>query len=84
MLDEALLELSAHGPNPSEELAHAALLCLQLLGATLSKEEEFMDHVRRAREHEMSVHVHPFHNLLLGINRRSLKADHMLNVARLV
>ena len=72
--------LSAHSPTPPPEgVAHAALLCLQLLGATLEKEEEFMDLVRKSKE---QVSVHPLHCLLLGVNPRSGTADHMVNIAR--
>ena len=81
MLDEALLVLSSHAsPPPSEGVSHAALLSLQLLGATLEREEEFMDHVRRGKLGQVAVH--PLHQLLLGVNPRSSKADHMINIAR--
>ncbi len=81
MLDEALQVLSVHTPAPPPEgVAHAALLCLQLLGVTLEREEEFMDQVRRAKQQLVSVH--PLHQLLQGVNPRSGKADHMINIAR--
>ena len=83
MLDEALSVLSSHGPTPPPEgVAHAALLCLQLLGATLERGEEFMDFVRRTKRQEKVIY--PLHRLLLGVNPRSGKADHMLNIARWV
>ena len=82
MLDEALLVLSGHTPTPPPEgVSHAALLSLQLLGATLEREEEFMDHVRRGKLGGQ-VAVHPLYQLLLGVNPRSGKADHMINIAR--
>lgn len=80
-MDEALLVLSTHALTPPPEgVAHAALLCLQLLGATLDREAEFMDLVRKTKQQLISVH--PLHHLLLGVNPRSGKADHMLNIAR--
>jgi len=83
VLDEALLTLSSHGPTPPpEDVAHAALLCLQLLGATLECQDEFIDQLRRTRQ--QLIFIHPLHHLLLGGNPRSGKADHMLNIARSV
>lgn len=84
VLDEALMVLSTPSPSPSsasEGVAHSALLCLQLLGATLEREEEFLNLVRRTKQQLISIH--PLHHLLLGVNPRSGKADHMLNIARL-
>ncbi len=83
VLDEALLVLSSSvSAPPPEGVAHTALLSLQLLGATLEREEEFLDHVRRGKQ--LLVSVHPLHQLLLGVNPRSGMADHMINVARSV
>lgn len=81
VLDEALSVLSSHKTAPPPEgVAHTALLCLQLLGATLEREEEFLDCVRRSKE---QTSVHYLHQLLLqAVNPRSGGADHMINIAR--
>ncbi len=80
VLDKSLKLLSTHGHTPPEGLAHTALVCLQLLGATLEREEEFLDCVRGRAQQDISVYS--LYKLLLGVNPNSGKADHLLNIAK--
>ena len=60
-------------------LEAAALYCLSLLKATLEKQERFLGWLR---ETNASTMVSQVDKLLMGINPRSGKADHLLNVAK--
>lgn len=66
----------------SEPVAHAALLAMKMIEAALQKEDEFLATLRQSPAH--SVIVTPIPELLLGINPRSRKADHLVNIARSV
>ena len=62
-------------------LERASLLCLQLMQATLEKQERFLSGLR---ETGASTMVSQLDKLLMGINPRSGKADHIVNIAKWV
>lgn len=64
-----------------KHLEKAVQYCLALLNLTLQKENIFMDLLR---ESHLSLIVTPLEQLLQGINPRTKKADHVVNVARYV
>ncbi|CAH1799487.1 unnamed protein product [Owenia fusiformis] len=82
ILDEAAKLLDSYtdfsGKNFLEE---TSLLCLKLVEVTLEKQEQFFDILR---ESGSSLIISPLDKLLLGINPRSGKADHLVNVAKYV
>ena len=79
MLDEACRRLSVPGQSYPDSLAHAALLCLKLLEVALAREEQFFDLLR---SYNRRVLVNPLHELLLEINPRTGKPDHMVTIAQ--
>lgn len=64
-----------------KHLEKAVEHCLALLNLTLQKENLFMDLLR---ESHLSLIVTPLEQLLQGINPRTKKADHVVNIARYV
>lgn len=64
-----------------KHLEKAVQYCLALLNLTLQKENIFMDLLR---ESHLSLIVTPLEQLLQGINPRTKKADHVVNIARYV
>ena len=62
-----------------EELENASLLCLKILDLVFTKQENFL---AMLRDSGASFIVSPMENLLLGINPRSGRPDHILNVAK--
>ena len=74
--------LLADTETSSEPVAHAALLAMKMVEAALEKEEEFLATLRQSPT--QSVLATPIPELLLGINPRSRKADHLVNIARFV
>ena len=64
----------------TDKVANTALLALKTLETALSKQDEFLTILRSNTAH--SVMATPLDDLLLGINPRSRKADHYVNIAR--
>ena len=62
-----------------EKLKRTSLLCLRLIQIVLEKQEQFMYMVR---ESGSSAFVSPMDKLLMGINPRSGKPDHLVNIAK--
>lgn len=82
LLDEACRCLSDASLQSSDSLARGALLSLKLLENALAREQEFLDLLRRYST--KNVIVSPLHQLLLGINPRTRKADYMVTIAKYV
>ena len=74
--------LLADVDTSSEPVARTALLAMKMIEAALSKEEEFLTTLRQSSSH--SVTVTPIPELLLGINPRTRKTDHLVNIVRYV
>ncbi|KFQ27551.1 Nuclear pore complex protein Nup205, partial [Mesitornis unicolor] len=80
LLEEGVKQLDTYAPFPGKKhLEKAVQYCLALLNLTLQKENLFMD---RLRESHLSLIVTPLEQLLQGINPRTKKADHVVNIAR--
>ncbi|KAL5010671.1 hypothetical protein ScPMuIL_012976 [Solemya velum] len=80
ILDEAIKQFEQYAPIPGKEwFEKASLLALQMVEITLEKETAFVDMVR---ESGTSVMLSAMDKLLLGINPRSGRADHLVNVAK--
>lgn len=62
-----------------ESLELAGLLCLQLIETSLEKSGTFLD---ACRETGASAMVSAMDRLLLSINPRSGKADHLVNITK--
>ena len=62
-------------------LEKASLFCLKMLEVTLEKQNAFLDGVR---ESGAPITVFQLDKLLLGINPRSGRADHLANISRCV
>lgn len=62
-------------------MEQASLNCLNILEITLRKQDDF---VAALREHGSSLLVSSMEQLLLGINSRTLKPDHLVNIAKSV
>ena len=60
-------------------LEKASLYCLKMLELTLDKQSTFFDGVR---ESGAPVTVFQLDKLLLGINPRSGRADHLANISK--
>ena len=80
LLDEACRTLSDASQSFSDPVARAALLSLKILESTLEREQEFFELLRRYNT--KNVIINPLHQLLLGINPRTGKADHMVTIAK--
>ncbi|KAM4037197.1 nuclear pore complex protein Nup205 isoform 2-T2 [Anomaloglossus baeobatrachus] len=80
LLEEGVVQLDTYAPFPGKKhLGKAVMCCFMLLNLTLQKENLFMDLLR---ESHLSLIVTPLEQLLQGINPRSKKADHVVNIAR--
>ncbi|KAG9466567.1 hypothetical protein GDO78_016409 [Eleutherodactylus coqui] len=80
LLEEGVIQLDTYAPFPGKKhLEKAVSCCFMLLNLTLQKENLFMDLLR---ESHLSLIVTPLEQLLQGINPRSKKADHVVNIAR--
>ncbi|XP_071408089.1 nuclear pore complex protein Nup205 isoform X1 [Pithys albifrons albifrons] len=80
LLEEGVKQLDTYAPFPGKKhLEKAVQYCLALLNLTLQKENIFMDLLR---ESHLSLIVTPLEQLLQGINPRTKKADHVVNIAR--
>ncbi|XP_069713250.1 nuclear pore complex protein Nup205 isoform X2 [Phaenicophaeus curvirostris] len=80
LLEEGVKQLDTYAPFPGKKhLEKAVQYCLALLNLTLQKENLFMDLLR---ESHLSIIVTPLEQLLQGINPRTKKADHVVNIAR--
>ncbi|RMC03256.1 hypothetical protein DUI87_20450 [Hirundo rustica rustica] len=80
LLEEGVKQLDTYAPFPGKKhLEKAVQYCLALLNLTLQKENIFMDLLR---ESQLSLIVTPLEQLLQGINPRTKKADHVVNIAR--
>ncbi|XP_064011085.1 nuclear pore complex protein Nup205 [Pogoniulus pusillus] len=80
LLEEGVKQLDTYAPFPGKKhLEKAVQHCLALLNLTLQKENLFMDLLR---ESHLSLIVTPLEQLLQGINPRTKKADHVVNIAR--
>ncbi|XP_002740701.1 nuclear pore complex protein Nup205 [Saccoglossus kowalevskii] len=75
-----LLDQYTEFPGKSS-LQKATLLCLKMIEITLEKQEIFMDLLR---EFNSSILVASMDKLLMGINTRTGKADHLVNIAKYV
>ena len=82
ILDEARVMLDSFSPFPGkEQLETAATAALKLLHVCLRSSEEFINAGRTAGA---STVLTSLSKLLLGVNPRSGRPDHMLNVTRFV
>ncbi|KAM8974449.1 nuclear pore complex protein Nup205 isoform 2-T2 [Pelodytes ibericus] len=80
LLEEGVTQLDTYAPFPGQKhLEKAVVYCFMLLNLTLQKENLFMDMLR---DSHLSLIVTPMEQLLQGINPRSKKADHVVNIAR--
>ncbi|KAJ7329960.1 hypothetical protein JRQ81_016134 [Phrynocephalus forsythii] len=80
LLEEGVKQLDTYAPFPGKiHLEKAAQYCLGLLNLTLQKENLFMDILR---ESQLALIVTSLEQLLQGINPRTKKADHVVNIAR--
>ncbi|CAI9563160.1 unnamed protein product [Staurois parvus] len=80
LLEEGVTQLDTYSPFPGKtHLEKAAAYCFMILNLALQKENLFMDLLR---ESHLSLIVTPLEQLLQGINLRSKKADHVVNIAR--
>ena len=75
--------LLADVETSSEPVARTALLALKMIEAALSKEEEFLTNLRQ-NSSRSAITVTPIPELLLGINPRTRKTDHLVNIAKYV
>ncbi|XP_075458683.1 nuclear pore complex protein Nup205 [Ascaphus truei] len=80
LMEEGVTQLDTYASFPGKKhLEKAVVFCFMLLNLTLQKENLFMDLLR---ESHLSLIVTPVEQLLQGINPRSKKADHVVNIAR--
>uniref|UniRef100_A0A8D0GC58 Uncharacterized protein n=1 Tax=Sphenodon punctatus TaxID=8508 RepID=A0A8D0GC58_SPHPU len=80
LLEEGVKQLDIYSPFPGKKhLEKAVQYFLALLNLTLQKENLFIDLLR---ESHLSLIVTPLEQLLQGINPRTKKADHVVNIAR--
>ncbi|XP_025965270.2 nuclear pore complex protein Nup205 isoform X2 [Dromaius novaehollandiae] len=80
LLEEGVKQLDTYAPFPGKKhLEKAVQYCLAVLNLALQKESLFMDLLR---ESHLSLIVTPLEQLLQGINPRTKKADHVVNIAR--
>ncbi|XP_056015581.1 nuclear pore complex protein Nup205-like isoform X3 [Ostrea edulis] len=82
ILDDSIRQLEMHKTIPGQEsLELVSLLCLQLIETSLEKSGTFLD---ACRETGASALVSAMDRLLLSINPRSGKADHLVNVTKFI
>ncbi|KAJ8314739.1 hypothetical protein KUTeg_006889 [Tegillarca granosa] len=81
-LDDIIKQLETYTDIPGKKaLEKASLQCLNMIQYTLEKEDRFID---ACRETGASIMVSSMDRLLLGINPRSGKADHLVNIAKYI
>lgn len=84
IVDEATILLNRHTPFPGKEfLEESTLNCLKLLDLVLDKQDLFTDLLRN-QGMTTTILATPLDRLLMGINPRSRKADHLVNIAQWV
>ncbi|CAG2238144.1 NUP192 [Mytilus edulis] len=82
ILDDVAKVLETYSNAPGKKyMEKASLCCLQLIEYTLDKAEEFFD---ACREMGVSIMVSQMDRLLRGINPRTGKSDHLINVAKYI
>ena len=82
ILDEGCSHIDTYLKFPGKaSLEEACLLSLQILDSALSKQASFMEAARAANT---STLLTSLDQLLLGVNPRSGRADHMLNITKFV
>nr|XP_054774519.1 nuclear pore complex protein Nup205-like [Lytechinus pictus] len=82
ILDESIRLLSQYHTFPGKEsMTECALNCLTMLDLALEKQDKFIDLLRGQAS---SLMVTPLDQLLMGINPRSGRADHLCHVAKFV
>ncbi|XP_033102050.1 nuclear pore complex protein Nup205-like isoform X2 [Anneissia japonica] len=82
IIHEARRLLDQYKPFPGKEhLESAALYCLKMIDIALEKQEKFFDLVR---SQSLGVMVTPMDQLLMSINPKTGKADHLVNIAKFV
>ncbi|ESP04618.1 hypothetical protein LOTGIDRAFT_237278 [Lottia gigantea] len=82
LLDDGIMQFETYTNFPGkEDLEKACLLCLRMIEISLDKEEKFE---RMIRDSGTSVMIATMDKLLLSINPRSRKADHLVNIAKFV
>ncbi|XP_071834158.1 nuclear pore complex protein Nup205-like isoform X2 [Apostichopus japonicus] len=84
ILDEAAILLNRYTPFAGKEyLQESALNCLKLLDLVLDKQDLFIDLLRN-QGMATAILATPLDQLLMSINTRSRKADHLVNITQLV
>lgn len=63
------------------ELEQASLYCLKIIEASLQKQESFMTAMRQANAAVIGARID---KLLLSVNQRSGRTDHLVNIAKYV
>eukprot|EP00057_Strongylocentrotus_purpuratus_P025366 XP_011679840.1 PREDICTED: nuclear pore complex protein Nup205 [Strongylocentrotus purpuratus] len=82
ILDESTRLLSQYHAFPGKEsMTECALYCLTMLDLALEKQDRFIDLLRGQGSSQM---VTPLDQLLMGINPRSGRADHLCHIAKFV
>ncbi|XP_077999885.1 nuclear pore complex protein Nup205-like [Glandiceps talaboti] len=82
LVHEATLSLDQYTDFPGKEsLQKTSLLCLKMIECALEKQEIFMDLLR---EYNSSILVAPMDKLLVGINPRTDKPDHLVHITKYV
>nr|XP_033813775.1 nuclear pore complex protein Nup205 isoform X3 [Geotrypetes seraphini] len=80
LMEEGVTQLDTYASfSGKRHLEKAVEYCFALMNLTLQKENLYMDLLR---ESHLSLIVTPLEQLLQGINPRSKKADHVVNIAR--
>ncbi|OWF55575.1 nuclear pore complex protein Nup205-like [Mizuhopecten yessoensis] len=82
ILDDVINQLETYTDIPGKALMErTALLCLRMIEYTLEKADQF---VSACRETGASIMVVSMDRLLLGINPRTGKPDHLVNIAKYI
>nr|XP_022290304.1 nuclear pore complex protein Nup205-like [Crassostrea virginica] len=82
ILDDTIQQLETYKTIPGQDsLESTSLLCLQLIETSLEKAGTFLD---ACRETGASAMVSAMDRLLLSINPRSGKADHLVNITKFI
>ncbi|XP_069084056.1 nuclear pore complex protein Nup205 [Pleurodeles waltl] len=80
LMEEGVTQLDTYAPfSGKKHLEKAVEHCFALLNLTLQKQNLFTNLLR---ESQLSLIVTPLEQLLQGINPRTKKADHVVNIAR--
>ncbi|XP_064627986.1 nuclear pore complex protein Nup205-like [Lineus longissimus] len=82
IIDEVVRNLDLYTTYPGKaNMDKAALFCLKMIATVLNRQDQFLDLLRDGGS---SALVSPLDKLLLGVNPRTAKADHMVNVVRYI